>query len=1054
MKSKILSFVLLLCAGTVFSQTIINYPLEKNLNYSYAEPGTLPHTIGYGGSTTTPDFYNNFGGWLIIQENNDYIELTFQRNGYDELSVEYEIGIWAWFGTADFNLYWMNGATPVYIGTDNVTSLLVPVSRTITRALPAGALANPTVTIRISGSAPVNFGGVYGLRHLKINSKDTSLSVKRNNPAFPVIPYNSEASAVYDTDFGSLLTMEEHETKEFVIRNTGSKNDLKIDHFEIIQSGNDFSFEGSLPNGTTTSPNGTQTFKIRFEPQDQGLKVAEIRIFANILPNNPFVFRVIGYGKSCNLMPVPIATQHFETSPQNLDYTQIGTGNLKLINGTSSSHTPASVPNLNPTNQNLYVTGATSGAHGTSWYVRGDETGEVTLEFGEPDVSNQQEVSIYFEVAAFGTNNSNTGVNNSDYVILSLWDEANNSWSEQIRLNGANNGTRRRYGYGGSSYTKTTITPSVQQISNGNSGNYGKIEQKIPASFIPASGKLKFRIKAKTGNNNGLWLIDNVQVKAGNAIAKVWNGSSWPDGKPGEREKALFDGNYDFSGSQNVDLKICECEVNDGKNLTIPNGRTLTVRNKVINHGDGNNFVVKDGGNLIQIENAAANTGDIKVEKNFNFSPERKQYNYVTSPVVSSTYFMRTSIYNPNPPSLQKYDTASDHFYESMGAYIPGLAYAVKEPESGNDTGKFIGKPFNGVLNYSLNTSGNRYNLIGNPYPSNLDILLLYYFNNTKLENGNFYFWDNRNNTEFIQQGSGYSGVQYAMYNAVSDTGNPAPTNDQPGIERIPDRFVKVGTGFIIQASEIGGTLDFNNSYRTSEGDIGFFGKGFTPETQPNRYWLSMDTPGGMRVTNAVVYFEGGNDAFAIDDTETFLGSDDLFTFADEKALAIQGKASFQINDKVPLGYKAFKEGTHIISVFKTEGIFAEAQNIYLVDKLLNKTVNLSAKPYKFLTRAGQYNDRFEIIYKNKNTISTAQGAVEPHLISVTRQSEDLLIMSKGDKLSEVIVYNLLGRPVFTYKNLNTEELRIPAAEYSKQILIVNVVTQSGRTVSQKVIPK
>ncbi|MGB6093732.1 MAG: T9SS sorting signal type C domain-containing protein, partial [Moheibacter sp.] len=168
----------------------------------------------------------------------------------------------------------------------------------------------------------------------------------------------------------------------------------------------------------------------------------------------------------------------------------------------------------------------------------------------------------------------------------------------------------------------------------------------------------------------------------------------------------------------------------------------------------------------------------------------------------------------------------------------------------------------------------------------------------------------------------------------------------------------------------------------------------------------------------------------------------------------IQGKAPFHNDDKIQLGYKAFNEGTHIISVFKAEGIFAEEQNIYLVDKLLHKTVNLSVKPYKFLTRAGQFNDRFEIIYKNKNIFSTVQDTVEPLLITVTRQSEDLLIMSQGEKLSEVIVYNLLGKPVFTYKNLNTQELRIPAAEYTKQILIVNIVTQSGNAVSQKVIPK
>ncbi|MFA7616780.1 MAG: T9SS sorting signal type C domain-containing protein [Weeksellaceae bacterium] len=493
--------------------------------------------------------------------------------------------------------------------------------------------------------------------------------------------------------------------------------------------------------------------------------------------------------------------------------------------------------------------------------------------------------------------------------------------------------------------------------------------------------------------------------------------------------------------------------VNSGGKLEISDGSTLTVENGITNQATANDFVVKHDANLIQIENDAVNIGEITVEKNFNFSSQRKQYNFVTAPVVANRNIKET-IYTPNPTSVQKYNTATDYFDETLGPYVSGLGYAVKEPANGNDTGEFMGVPFNGVLNYPLNTSGNRYNLLGNPYPSNLDILLLYNFNNTKFANADFYFWDNRNNTEFTQQGSGYEGVQYAMYNAVSNIGNPAPTNNQPGNERIPDRYVKVGTGFIIQASNTGGTLDFNNSYRTSEGDIGFFGKGFAPESQSDRYWLSMDTPGGIRISNAVVYFEGGNDAFAIDDTESFLGSDDLFTFTGEKAVAIQGKAPFHNDDKIQLGYKAFNEGTHIISVFKAEGIFAEEQNIYLVDKLLHKTVNLSVKPYKFLTRAGQFNDRFEIIYKNKNIFSTVQDTVEPLLITVTRQSEDLLIMSQGEKLSEVIVYNLLGKPVFTYKNLNTQELRIPAAEYTKQILIVNIVTQSGNAVSQKVIPK
>lgn len=1091
MKSKILSFVLLLCAATVFSQTIINYPLEKNLNYTYAESGTLPHTIGYGGSTTTPEFYNGFGGWLKIQKNNDYIELTFNRNGYDELGVEFEIGAWGIYTTGNFKLFWMDGANPVQIGpTASINSTIWPESEKVTRSLPAEALVDPTITIRISGSSPLSVFGVYGLRHLKINSKNTSLSVKRNLGGYDPIPYNSEASTVYDTDFGSLLTMEEHETKEFVIRNTGQKNDLKIDHFEIIQSDNDFKFEGTLPTGGTTAPNETKTFKIRFEPQDQGLKVAEIRIYANILPNNPFVFKVIGNGKSCNLTPVPIATQHFETSPQNLDYTQIGAGNLKLINGTSSSHIPASIPNLYPGGQNLYVTGATSGTHGTSWYVRGNETGEVTLEFGEADVSNQQEVSIYFEVAAFGqTNDNKSGVNSSDYVMLSLWDEANNSWSNQIRLYGSNSSTRYQYEFGKSLYTKTAITSTVTNVYNNdtNGKRYGKIEQKIPASFIPANGKLKFRIIAKTSQTNtgtwwnpsmkdyNFWLIDNVQVKAGNAIAKVWNGSSWQGGKPSEREKALFDGNYDFTSSgENSDLTICECEVNNGKNLTIPNGRTLTVRNKVINNqSNGENFVVQDGGNLIQLENSIQNEGKIKVEKwvqDMNNAGPAYDYVYWSSPVEDQNLhdFSNKTPFGHNKWGFLWYNEADDYFYNvdtnTEPNFLPGKGYAIRAeegtgfPNPYTKTYSFIGTPNNGRVLFPLKKTqnGNGYNLIGNPYPSNIDADVLYNMNSSLLT-GNFYFWTN-NNPEQYQQGSGYEGNNYAVYNATG--GTPATAADPAtggnwSMDAKPTGIISVGQGFIVEA-KASGDLMFLNSNSSGNMLRVSTATDFFQKADKDRFWLTLTSPSQIINTTLIGYIPGAvNEYDKGFDAEFWGASDAIYSIIPETQLIIQGKEyPLDTNDIVPLGYKAFETGTYIIQVEEKEGIFAEAQRIFLVDKLLNKTVNLSAKPYKFLTRAGEFNDRFEIIYKNKNIISTVQDVVEPLLITVTRQSDDLLIMSKGDKLSEVTVYNLLGKPVFTYKDLNTEELRIPAAEYSKQILIVNIVTRSGRTASQKVIPK
>lgn len=533
-------------------------------------------------------------------------------------------------------------------------------------------------------------------------------------------------------------------------------------------------------------------------------------------------------------------------------------------------------------------------------------------------------------------------------------------------------------------------------------------------------------------------------------IAANWNEGGVPTAEhcvriPSTSNKPIINGTTNAFAKNVV--------VEDGGGLTIASGGSLTVTDYFRHEGTGNeaDVVIKHDGNLIQINDAAVNSGEITVEKDFKFSAERKQYNFVSAPVVSGRD-MKTSIYTPNPTSVQQYNTATDYFDETVGPYVSGLAYAVKEPPgSGTATvpGKLMGVPFNGVLNYPLNTSGAGYNLIGNPYPSNLDIYSLYHSNHEKLADANFFFWDNTNNTLHEQHGPGYNGDHYAKYNAVSNTGTAAPCNVYgSGCDKIPDRFVKVGAGFLVKAAS--DTLDFNNSYRTTDGSIDFFGKGFASETLTDRYWLAITTPSDIKISSAVVYFEGGNDAFAIDDTESFLGSDDLHSIADGHPLAIQGKAPFHINDQVPLGYKAFENGTYILSVFKTEGVFAQDQDIYLIDKLLGKTVNLSQKPYKFMTRAGQYSDRFVVVYKP--SISTGVAVNASNQILFSKQNNQMVIISTIDKITEIELFNLNSRSVYKKTGIHANEHRIDVNLFDHQIVVVTVKTETGEFVTSKFV--
>ena len=490
---------------------------------------------------------------------------------------------------------------------------------------------------------------------------------------------------------------------------------------------------------------------------------------------------------------------------------------------------------------------------------------------------------------------------------------------------------------------------------------------------------------------------------------------------------------------------------NNGQ-LIIPSGKSLTVTDEITNNAAATGFVVEDGGNLIQVSNTAVNTGAISLEKTFTFSTERKQYNFVSSPLIGQNV---KTIYSPASPTARIYDEATDLMPVDPGNYATAKGFAIRESQGGpaTTTAKYTGVPFNGLWNHPIvkSATGQGYNLVGNPYPSNLDIRQLYQANQLKI-NPTFWFWDNRGNETYTQQGASYSGNQYAKYNAASDMGTAATS---PGAvpARVPNKIVTAGTGFLVEAQNTN-TLNFRNEYRaTTAAAASFFGK-TTDEGEPefshsDKYWLTLTTPSDMRVMNGVSYFEGGDDSFTIDDSETDGGSDDLYTLADGHQLTIHGRQSFTDEDQVPLGYKAYTPGYHIISIYDAEGVFAEEQTIYLIDHKLDKVWNLTKEPYRFLSRSGEFNDRFLIVYKPQLTLSPM---ISKNQIDFVKQNNQIVITSSIDKIAQIEIFDLNSRSVFKKAGVNANEFKVNALSFNHQIIVVTVQTETGELVSRKFV--
>ena len=1121
LKNKLLLFFFFVLSVGVFGQTLVNYPLNNNLSPDFGPNASItPANLQYFDPPSTTPITNTQHalGHLDYYNSGDYLQFSFTLPANDNVTLQVNAGTAVLLSsvTGNIQIYAQIGSSPEvllqqqnlnaassffqWVDTSDV-SFSLPLVNTQSSAVP--------VKIRIVGNFTKSGLNIdyFGINNISLVREITSISVRSTKtPQPPVIAHNSGASVTMDTDFGSLLTNEETLDKTYRITNTGSRT-LNVSSIYISPNNADFSIFGAIP--STINAGQSSTFIVRFAPTNQGLKTAEVVITGNITPDNPFRFEVKGNGKSCNLEPIPILVQNFETSGSNLNATVID-GTPNITGGNSNSPNPNTIgAALYPSNTNLYA----SGSNTRSLFVRGTNsadqngvvgTGEVTLEFGAVDLTGQQEVSVNFEVAAFSTsnvssstNNTGSGVNGYDYVLLQIMNP-DGSWSDEIRLNGASGSSETdarsyKYGFGGTQIPESNYDGALVTYSNSNSVKYGKFKLNIPVSELTAN--FKFRIKAITGRsfernrswnewqrnyNRNLWLIDNVHIDAGNAKVKTWTGTGWigeNTNRPTDREKAVFNGTYNFSGAEAADLTVCECEVKSGKNVTIPANRALTVRNKITNLGNGNNFVVQTGGNLIQIEDEAVNTGSITAERtvsDINNISTHMDYLYWSAPVTGQG-LKAFSLGTPDNRIFQ-YNEPNDLFKAVPLAtepnFVPGKGYAFRA-ESGtgisnpySKTYKFKGVPNNGLIEREVQRSPNTgvaadvvhgYNLIGNPYPSNMSFEQFYQLNKDVIYN-TAWFWTNNFFTP-NQQGSGYGQNNYAVWNGTggvaATTTAPADSNPSNPASNTttPNGIVTVGQGFIVQVKNLGlgQKVQFRNRNGNTPLRVSTSGTFFSRQNEEkDRFWLKLISADSIVNSQLIGYIDGATHGYEQDyDAELMSMSSDVFySLLEDRRLQIQGKGAFDPSDKVQLGANIFKNGNYTIAIENPEGIFNAGQKVYLKDNLLNRWVDLKAQAYTFEATKGITEGRFEIVYESPTVLAT--DAVTKDELMVYRDSGDFVVKAKSKKMTMLEVYDASGRLVYTTKPNDTKVV-ISGDRLNRGVYILKI-NQDGVVTAKKIL--
>lgn len=523
--------------------------------------------------------------------------------------------------------------------------------------------------------------------------------------------------------------------------------------------------------------------------------------------------------------------------------------------------------------------------------------------------------------------------------------------------------------------------------------------------------------------------------------SSTWNGTEWSNGTPTAETAVTFTGNF----SSTADLAACSVQVTNNAAVVINSGHNYTVQNAVT-VDSGSTFTFNNNANLVQVNNVS-NTGNIIMKRDTN-PLKRLDYTIWSAPVAGQNLLAFSPLTLTN--RFYTYNTANDLYNTvnpSTTSFTPGVGYQIRVPNNHHLTtptiwtGTFTGVPNNGPYNITLATTGNKYNMVGNPYPSPINLTTFSSANTTNFT-GTIWFWRKENSTATSNVWSTWNAGTFVF---ASDPG-------ATGLTLVNDNVARNGQGFLIKGTST--TLSFTNAMRVTNTSNQFFR---TNASDLNRIWLNLTNASGYFSQQAIRYSEGGTNDMDRMDAENINSSDVLFTSlrsnlaTETNKFTIQSRQyPFDVNDVVPLSVKVSTAGTYSIAIHQKDGLFQDGtQAIYLKDNLTNTETNLNNGSYSFVSDAGVFDTRFELKYV-ASALSNNQNNFENNVI-VYQQNEIIHVNSSIEPIQNVKIFDIRGRLVHTADNINATSTNVKL-NIENQVVLMRITLINGAVITRKIL--
>jgi hypothetical protein len=353
---------------------------------------------------------------------------------------------------------------------------------------------------------------------------------------------------------------------------------------------------------------------------------------------------------------------------------------------------------------------------------------------------------------------------------------------------------------------------------------------------------------------------------------------------------------------------------------------------------------------------------------------------------------------------------------------------------------------------------GTSHVLLGNPYPSAIDADK-FIEENTGLD-GVIYIWKST---------TGYPGSgQYnqADYMAYTKAGTVTTSITQTFDGKIPS-----AQGFKVKVlpdatnpTTVVATTDvyFTNCMRIIDGNSTFYksaqnnhsaSQNNANETK-DRFKLNMVNNNDVFSQILIAYLPQATFGYdrMYDAGRNSVSTAQLYSVLEQdgRRLSINARPNFFDTDIVPLGIRKNNTNseTFVISIAEKEGIFnTSAVTVYLHDKIANTYHDFSTGAFTFTTTETQINDRFEVVYQ---TTALSNNEFENADV-VLLLNDNVLEMSSSLTINNVVVYDLAGRKIEEYTNINETTFK-EDFKHEESVYLVKVLLENGIVINKKVI--